>query len=153
MLSAYHELSPKWAILANVGWQNWDQFGKVDVGVESADPQSLTKNFNYQDTWHGAIGAQYRASEKWLLSAGIAYDTSAVDDENRTLALPMGEAYRFGLGAQWRVSKAINLGAAYEFMWAGDMPVTQDSVYRGRVSGSYEDAWFSFFTVNLTWQF
>jgi hypothetical protein len=65
----------------------------------------------------------------------------------------MGEAYRFGLGAQWRVSKAINLGAAYEFMWAGDMPVTQDSVYRGRVSGSYEDAWFSFFTVNLTWQF
>ena len=153
MLSAYHELSPKWAILANVGWQNWDQFGKVDVGVDSATPTSLTKNLNYQDTWHGAIGAQYRASEKWLLSAGFAYDTSAVDDENRTLSLPMGEAYRFGLGAQWQVSKAISLGAAYEFMWAGDMPVTQDSVYRGRVSGGFDNSWFSFFDVNLTWRF
>jgi long-chain fatty acid transport protein len=150
MLSAYHELSPKWA---NVGWQNWNQFGKVDVGVDSDNPQSLTANLNYQDTWHGAIGAQYRASEKWLLSAGFAYDTSAVDDEDRTLSLPMGEAYRFGLGAEWQVSKAINLGAAYEFMWAGDMPVTQDSVYRGRVSGSFNDSWFSFFDLNLTARF
>jgi long-chain fatty acid transport protein len=153
MLSGYQELSPTWALLGNVGWQNWNQFGKVDVGVDSADPQSLTKDLDYQDTWHGAVGAQYRASAKWLLSAGFAYDTSAVSDENRTLALPMGEAYRFGLGAQWQVSQAISLGAAGEFMWAGDMPVTQESAYRGRVSGSFEDSWFSFFNLNLTWKF
>ncbi len=153
MFSVYHELSPQWAILANAGWQNWHQFGKVDVGVDSANPQSLTKNLNYQDTWHGAIGAQYRVSEKWLLSAGVAYDTSAVSDENRTLSLPMGKAYRFGLGAQWQVSQAVSLGAAYEFMWAGDMPVVQDSAYRGRVSGSYENSWFSFFDLNLTYKF
>jgi long-chain fatty acid transport protein len=153
MFSAYHELSPKWALMANVGWQNWDQFGKVDVGVDSANPTSLTANLNYQDTWHGALGAQFRASEKWLLSAGFAYDTSAVDDANRTLSAPMGEAYRIGLGAQWQVSKAVSLGAAYEFLWAGDMPVVQDSTYRGRVSGSFQDSWFSFFTVNLNWQF
>jgi long-chain fatty acid transport protein len=153
MLSVYHELSPKWAVMANLGWQNWDQFGKVDVGVDSDNPTSLTKSLNYQDTWHGAIGVQYHAAEKWLLSAGFAYDTSAVDDQDRTLSLPMGEAYRFGLGAQWQVSKAVNLGAAYEFLWAGDMPVTQDSLYRGRVSGGFDDSWFSFATLNLTWQF
>ena len=153
MVSGYHELNAKWAIMADVGWQNWSQFGKVDVGVDSADPSSLTKNLQYDDTWHGAIGAQYRASEEWLLSAGFAYDTSAVSDANRTLSLPMGKAYRFGLGAQWQVSKAISLGAAYEFMWAGDMPVTQDSAYRGRVSGSFNDSWFSFFDLNLTWKF
>jgi long-chain fatty acid transport protein len=153
MLSGYHELSRKWAILANVGWQNWSQFGKVDVGVDSANPSSLTKNLNYDDTWHGAIGAQYRASEKWLLSTGFAYDSSAVSDANRTLSLPMGQAYRLGLGAQWQVSKAISLGAGYEFMWAGDMPVTQDSAYRGRVSGGFNDSWFSFFDLNLTWKF
>lgn len=153
MLSGYHELSLKWALLANVGWQNWSQFGRVDVGVDSASPSSLTKNLNYDDTWHGAIGAQYRASDKWLLSTGFAYDSSAVSDANRTLSLPMGQAYRLGLGAQWQVSKAISLGAGYEFMWAGDMPVTQDSTYRGRVSGGFNDSWFSFFDLNLTWKF
>jgi long-chain fatty acid transport protein len=153
MLSGYHELNDKWALLADVGWQNWSQFGMVEVGVDSATPTSLTKNLNYQDTWHGAIGAQYRASEKWLLSGGFAYDTSAVSDANRTLSLPMGQAYRFGLGAQWQVSKAVSLGAAYEFMWGGNMPVTQDSAYRGRVSGSFENSWFCFFDLNLTWKF
>ena len=67
----------------------------------------------------------------------------------------MGETCRFGLGAQWQVSQAVSLGAAYEFMWAGDMPVDPGNSrqYRGRVSGSYNDSWFSFFTANLTWRF
>jgi long-chain fatty acid transport protein len=157
MLSGYHELDAKWALMANVGWQNWSQFGKVDVGVDSstgllANAQPRTVNLKYQDTWHGAIGAQYRASEKWLLSGGVAYDSSAVSDSNRTLSVPMGQAYRIGLGAQWQISEKVNLGAAYEFLWAGDMPVTQNSAYRGNVSGGFNDAWFSFFTLNLSWK-
>jgi long-chain fatty acid transport protein len=153
MLSGYHELNPRWALLANVGWQNWHEFGKVDVGVDSADPQSLTKSLGYDDTWHGAIGAQYQATDSWLLSGGFAYDTSAVNDENRTAALPMGEAYRVGVGAQWRLKECLQLGFAYEFMWMGDMPVTQDSAYRGRLSGGFEDSWINFFNCSLAWIF
>jgi len=154
MVSGYHELSAKWALLANVGWQNWAQFGKVDIGVNSATPSTLTADLDYRDTWHGALGTQFRPSENWVLSGGVAYDSSPVSDEDRTLSLPVGEAYRFGVGAQWQVSRAIHLGAACELLWAGDLPVTQDSsAYQGLVSGGYNDTWFSFFTVNLTWQF
>ncbi len=140
-------------LLANGGWQNWNQFGYVEVGVDSATPISLTKELNYQDTWHAAVGGQYRVSESWLLSAGFAYDSSAVSDANRTVALPMSETYRLGVGAQWQVSRAISLGVAYEFAWIGDMPVSQASLYRGRLSGTYDDARLSFFTANLTWRF
>jgi long-chain fatty acid transport protein len=157
MFSAYQELSAKWALMANVGWQNWERFGKVDVAVESdtglvADAQPRTLALHYQDTWHGALGAQFRPCDAWRFSAGFAYDSSAVSDANRTLSLPMGEGYRIGLGAEWQISKAVNLGAAYEFMWAGDMPVTQSSNYRGNVAGSFENAWFCFFTLGLTWK-
>ena len=67
----------------------------------------------------------------------------------------MGQAWRFGLGASYQLSRAVNINAAYEFLWAGDMPVTQGSYtsQRGLVSGSFNDAWFSFATVNLTWKF
>ena len=153
MVSLYHELSAKWAVLANGGWQNWNQFGYVEVGVDSATPINLTKELDYQDTWHGAVGAQYRVAENWLLSAGFAYDSSAVSDANRTVSLPMGETYRFGVGGQWEVSRAITLGAAYQLAWIGDLPVSQESLYRGRLSGTYEDARLSFFTANLTWRF
>lgn len=153
MLSLYQQINPCWALLANIGWQNWDQFGKVDIGVDSANPTSLTAELEYKDTWHGAVGAQYKPVDNWLFSAGFAYDTSAVDDENRTFSAPMGESYRIGVGAQWQVSNSVNLGVAYEFLWAGDMSVEQDSPVRGRVAGAYEDAWFSFFNVNLAWRF
>ena len=153
MVSLYHELSEKWAVLANGGWQNWNEFGYLEVGVDTATPTRLTKELNYRDTWHGALGGQYRVSEGWLLSAGVAYDSSAVNDANRTVALPMGETYRIGLGAQWQVSQAISLGAAYQLAWVGDMSVNQQSLYRGRLSGEYEDARLSFFTANLAWRF
>ncbi len=153
MLSAYHALSDKWAVMADFGWQDWSEFGYVEAGVEERGTTTL--DLNYQDTWHGALGAQYRASEKWLLSGGVAFDSSAVENENRTVLLPMGQVWRFGLGAQYQLSQSVNLGAAVTYGWGGDMPVDQgtDRSLRGRVSGSYDDTWYTFANLNLTWKF
>ena len=153
MVSAYHALNTKWAAMADFGWQNWSQFGYVQAGVENSG--STTLNLKYQDTWHGALGLQYHASELWLLSAGAAFDSSAVENGNRTVTLPMGQSWRFGLGAQYQLSQSVNVGASYTFMWVGDMPVDQgtDASLRGRVSGSYDNAWFSIACLNLTWKF
>jgi long-chain fatty acid transport protein len=153
MVSAYHALNNKWAVMADFGWQDWSEFGNVQAGVEAGGTTTL--NLKYQDTFHGALGAQYRASDKWLFSGGVAYDSSAVKDAERTVTLPMGEAWRFGLGAQYQLSPAVSIGAACTFMWAGDMSVDQgsDLALRGRVSGSYDDAWFTIANVNLNWKF
>jgi long-chain fatty acid transport protein len=164
LLSAYHELNERWALMADFGWQDWSQFGKVDVGVDPANgaipARVTTASLHYQDTFHGAVGAQYQLCPDWQLTAGVAFDSSAVDSANRTITAPMGQAWRFGLGARWQVSRAVELGAAYEFLWSGDMAVNQgaDSLPvalggRGQVSGSYNDASFSFFTLNMTWKF
>jgi long-chain fatty acid transport protein len=153
MFSAYHALNEQWAVMADFGWQNWNQFGYVQAGVENGGTTTL--NLKYQDTYHGALGAQYRASQNWLLSGGVAYDSSAVESQNRTVTLPMGQTWRFGLGAQYQLSAKVNLGAAYTFMWAGDMTVDQgtDASLRGRVSGAYNSVWFSIASLNLTWKF
>jgi long-chain fatty acid transport protein len=153
MLSAYQSLSDKWAVMADVGWQDWSKFGYVQAGVE--DLGTTTMNLKYQDTWHGALGAQYRPAGKWILSGGVAFDSSAVENENRTVTLPMGQAWRFGLGAQYQVSESVNVGAGCTFLWAGDMQVDQgtDRSLRGRVSGSYDNAWFTFANLNLTYKF
>jgi long-chain fatty acid transport protein len=68
---------------------------------------------------------------------------------------PIGQQWRFGVGTSYQLSRAVNINAAYEFAWFGDLAVTQGSYssLRGLVSGSFNDAWFSFATVNLTWRF
>ena len=45
---------------------------------------SLAVDRNYKDTWHVAFGAHYRVTDPWLLTAGLAYDSSMMDDEDRT---------------------------------------------------------------------
>jgi hypothetical protein len=49
----------------------------------------------------------------------------------------------------------VDLGAAYELAWSGNLPVTQGTTpsYRGEVSGSFNNAYFMFFSLNLNWHF
>ena len=156
MFSAYHEFNKQWAIMGNVGWQNWSRFGQVEVGVNSSNPTTLTTDSDYNDTWHVALGVQYRPAFEtpWTFSAGVAYDSSAVDDDRRSVVLPMGETWKFALGAQYAVTPSLTLGAAYELAWLGDMPVNQErGPLAGRVAGEYGSSSISFFALNLSWKY
>jgi long-chain fatty acid transport protein len=152
MFSVYRELNEKWAVMGNVDWQDWSRFGKVDVQVDTSDPRSLSVENDYKDTWQVALGAQYRYSPAWLFSGGISYDSSAVDDDKRTVTVPMGEVWCFALGAQYAFSPNLTLGAAYAIAWLGDMPVDQGDGPL-RVAGEFSDSSFSFFALNLKWTY
>jgi long-chain fatty acid transport protein len=66
----------------------------------------------------------------------------------------MGEAWRFALGAQYAFSQNLTVGAAYEFVWGGDMSVDQQrGPLAGRVAGDYSSTSFNFFALNLTWKY
>jgi long-chain fatty acid transport protein len=153
MASFYHELNNRWAILGNLGWQDWSEFGKVGVEVTSTTSRDVTANRSYEDTWHVAIGAQYRLPDPWLLSFGVAYDSSAVEDEDRTADVPMGEAWRFSIGGQYKWTRDVDLGLAYTFIWAGDLDLDQERPLTGRLAGSYEDTNLHYLAANLRWRF
>jgi len=154
MLSAYHELTDRLALMGNLGWQDWSEFGKVGVAVTSEDTSSLTIDRNYKDTWHVAAGAQYRVAQPWLLTAGVAYDSSMVDDKDRTPDLPLGEMWRFGLGARYDWSQKLALGVGYTFLWSGDLDMDVNRGFlAGKVSGTYENSSMHFINLFLNWKF
>jgi long-chain fatty acid transport protein len=65
--------------------------------------------------------------------------------EDRTPDLPLGEMWRFGLGARYDRSKNLAFGVGYTFFWSGDldMDVNQGPL-AGRVSGTYENTSMNF---------
>jgi long-chain fatty acid transport protein len=153
MLSFFQALSEKWAVMADVGWQNWAAFGTVDVQVTSANPQNLTTNIGYTNTWHGALGGQVQLSEPWQLDFGIAYDSTMTTASNRSLSLAVGDAWRFGLGTRWVVNDNWTLGLAYEFLWGGSPSVDVNrGPLAGHVAGSYANSWFQFLAFNFVWK-
>ena len=156
MVGIYQEINKQWAVMADVGWQDWSQFSEVSIGVNTANPSNskdLTSNLHFVDTWHGAIGVEYTASEQWRFTGGFAYDTSAVSDANRSVVLPVAATYRYGLGAFYQVSKSLDLGAAYELAWSGDVSVNQSAPVRGTTSGTYNNLCFQFLSLNLNYRF
>ena len=155
MASAYHALTDKLAIMGNVGWQNWSSFGNIDVSIESDTSTSATQDLNYDDTWHFALGGQYRIAKPWLLSLGAAYDTSPADSaKKRTPALPFDRQYRLAAGLQYELNPDVTLGAAYEYLNLGDARIDRTGgILRGDLKGKYKKNEIHFLGVNLIWKF
>lgn len=135
MISFFHELNRCWALLGSAGWQNWSQFGKVGIELDSINSPSLTVNRDYQDTWHSSIGMQYKSPYAWHFSSGIAYDSSMVTNANRTADVPVSQTWRFGLGAQYPLSCCSKINLAYTLNWIGNMPLDNEG---GNLTGALE---------------
>jgi long-chain fatty acid transport protein len=154
MLSAYHQLTDRWAVMGNIGWQQWSEFGKQDLTLSSTIATTFTKDLNYDDTWHFALGAQYRFADSWLWSVGAAYDTSPTDEDTRTPDLPLDRQIRIGTGIQYDWNQNVTVGAAYEYLDAGEAEIDQaGGPLQGPLKGDYDTNVIHFFAVNLIWKF
>jgi long-chain fatty acid transport protein len=137
MLSAYHEVNDRLALTGNIGWQQWSRFGETTLTIPTPNPTSITSNVNYNDTWHYAVGAQYKLNERWLLMGGVAYDTSPADLGNRVPSAPFDWAWRFGAGARYAYSDAWSFGASFEYIQSGAAALSLQGPVRGTVQGEY----------------
>lgn len=154
MAGFFHQVNDRWAIMGDVGWQEWSKFGKVDVSIDSNDPKSLTTDLNYKDTWHFALGAQYQVSDPLLIFFGASYDTSPVNSADMTVTMPMGETYRFGTGAQYRWNQNLSFDFAYELVWMGTLNVDQfRGPLAGRLAGEYKNASIHAIQAAVRYQF
>lgn len=149
MLSFFHDVNTRWAVLGSAGWQNWSQFGRVGIELDSINSTSLTVNREYQDTWHSSLGFQYKSAYAWNFSSGVAYDSSMVTNANRTADTPVGQTWRFGLGAQYPLSGCSKLNFAYTLNWIGNMPLDNEGgQLTGTLQGSYPRTALHFFGVS-----
>jgi len=151
MVSGVYEVSEHFTILANANWQDWSQFGYIDVNIDSVISRNI--NANYKDTFQLAIGAQYRVAKPWLLMAGFAYDSSPVNNSSRSVSLPLDEQFRYALGVQYDWKTNITLGLAYEFIYAGQAKIRQSRQLAGTLSGDYSPNYIQVVNVNLIWRF
>jgi long-chain fatty acid transport protein len=154
MTSFYWDTNADWALMGDFGWQDWSQFGGVNIQVANNPPGSLSVQLPYVDTWRGALGAKRRLSGGWLLSTGAGYDSSPVKDADRSLVLPLGETWRFAAGAQRRFGERFELGFGYSFQSLGNMPVDVNrGPLAGRVAGAYQGAAAHILSVQGHWSF
>jgi long-chain fatty acid transport protein len=141
--------------VGNIGWQEWSEFGKQEISLVSSNSRSFTQDLDYDDTWHFALGAQYRFAPEWLWSFGAAYDTSPVDDDKgRTPDLALDRQIRLATGLQYDWNRDVTIGAAYEYIDLGDAGIDRnDGPLKGPLRGDFSPNAIHVFALNMIWKF
>jgi long-chain fatty acid transport protein len=147
MLSLVHDINRQWSIMGDLGWQDWSQFGSPKI---SAGHRDVTHENRLQDSWHTALGVQYRPNDKWRINAGIAYDSTIYETQSDiSLSLPTGDEWRFATGAQYQLTPSSNIGFAVEYLHMQSSKVQSPDVFKGEYNHPY--LWFA--SVNYSYQF
>ncbi|OOE93594.1 outer membrane protein transport protein [Salinivibrio sp. AR640] len=125
-LSSLHQLTEQWAVHTSLNWTEWSSFDKLEADIPSlsSDPQ-MVKVENWEDNYRFAIGTTYQWNQQLTLRSGIAYDTSAVSDQNRTLTIPETDRTWLSVGAGYEMTPQLTLDAAFTYVFAKDAPVKE----------------------------
>ncbi|MBK8210664.1 MAG: outer membrane protein transport protein [Rhodospirillales bacterium] len=153
MISGYHDLNDKVAIMGNVVWQQWSEFGKPNLEVTSTTSRSATADLNYDDTWGFALGTRYKFADDWSWSLGVAFDSSPLSKSNRTPALPLDQQIRVGTGVQYALNERMTVGTAYEYLNLGEADIDRSRPLAGTLQGNYSTNEIHFVNVTLSWKF
>ncbi|MGC0925083.1 outer membrane protein transport protein [Pantoea agglomerans] len=146
MLSVVHDLNNRWSVMGDLGWQDWSVYGGNQIYVAG---QQVERTSRLRDSWHTALGLQFRPDERWRLNAGIAYDSSFYKNQDDTaMTMPSGDAWRFGTGAQYQVTPSSSVGAAFEYL-----NMSSSAVSSPLLRGEYRDPNLYFFSMNYSHTF
>ncbi len=140
-----HRLSDEWTLTVNADWEDWSAFGQNVLSINDAPtgPVVVTIDRNWKDTYKFGVGATRELGNGTIIAFGAAYDTSPVDDADRTIDLPSDEQLRlsFAWGRNVGGRSAWGIGATWLFLGDGKV----DQVAGGqRFVGEFDKNWILF---------
>jgi len=135
-----YELNDEWQIAANADWEDWSTFSenRLEVSGGTLNPNA-TLDRNWEDTWNISAG-MLRKSGNRLYSFGVSYDSSVVEDEDRTIDLPLDEILKFSAAVGWGGGAALDfaLGATLAYFGEGRVDQTAQGVrFKGKFDQNY----------------
>lgn len=129
-LSFYHRLKPTVALMGSIIYTQWNSFKTLSLqnvaGVVAVPPPdflgpstSITVNLpeHYRNTWNVTFGANYNATDKIMIRAGVGFDETPVTNKYRNVQLPDNNRYVIALGTHYQASThvGIDLGWTHFF--------------------------------------
>jgi long-chain fatty acid transport protein len=130
-----YDVSDNLTLIADADWEDWSEFSKNVFSIQGG---AITTEIdrNWDDTWHVGIGMLYQKDNTGI-TAGLAYDSSAVDDDDRTFDIPADEQVKFGMsyGRIIKENVAYSIGFSYNWLGNGKIDQTSQGV---RVKGEFD---------------
>ena len=123
-LALHHDVDDRLGLDFTVGWDNWDELDNIFVSVKGVGGVPIVTD--WKDTYHYAAGFQYKLTDDWDITAGIAYDTNVVSANERVPELPIDEQIRYNAGARYHMSHTLIVGGYVNYTDLGSSKIDAD---------------------------
>lgn len=139
----HHEISPRWAVMAEAQWTRWSRVEELRVEFDNSLQPDNVITADWEDTWFFALGATYRHSPNLSFRFGVAYDQTPVPDRTRTPFVPDEDRTWVSVGLEYKVGAASHLSVGYTHFFVKDASLNlttadPNNALRGNLSGEYE---------------
>ncbi len=111
VLSAYHDLNDKWAVMSDLQLTHWSKFKTLAFNFD--DGTTLTAPQNYKNNYRIAVGGIYQYDQQWRFKMGGSFEKRATQDIGRSIFIPDQDQIVPALGVQYRLNKRMAIDLAY----------------------------------------
>ena len=149
-LGVYHDLTDNLAFMFDLLWIDFSRFGLQSVSVGD---RSIAVSSDWKDMWGLSLGGTYQLSKAWKTGFGAFYLSEGVDDENRSLSLPLDRLIGVGGGAEWAFHSQGCLILNLIAIDTGDSHVDHIDPATGRIVGDYDTPYTLLLDIGIVWRF
>jgi len=119
---AFHQLSERFAIMADATWYRYSRLEQLRIEFDRTTAPSVTAE-HWNDAWRVSLGGNWRVNADWLLRAGVSYDKSPLDTKFRSPALPDSDRTWLALGANVKLSPQADIDLSFGYIKLKDAPM------------------------------
>jgi len=124
-LSAFHNFNPRWDIMGTVAYTQWSSVDQIVLenvaGIQdgqSSNDITVVIPENYRNTWNFSVGGNYHVNQQWLFRAGLGYDETPTNNNDRDTQLPDQDRVALALGGHYQATRSLgfDLGWTHYFV-------------------------------------
>lgn len=133
-----YQLDDQNTLYLNAGWQDWSAFSDNQLAFSGGALNPVTElDRNWDDTWHAGVAFTHHRDDGRGTSIGFSYESSPVEDEDRTFDLPVDELFKlsFSYFQERKDNFDFSLGGTVYFIGDAEITSTAQGV---PVSGEFD---------------
>ena len=159
-LGIHHQLTPKWAVLADYTWTGWSSLEKLEPVTASGARAVAPLRYNFNNTYRVGLGTKYELNDQWALRFGMAFDKGAVPNAaSRTMTVPDEDRIWLSFGAKWKITPKASLDIGYAHIFVNEAKTARnvysdvnETVLRQTVRGKFETS-VDYLSLQLNYSF
>jgi long-chain fatty acid transport protein len=131
-LSVYHEVTPCWALMGTIAYDQWSSIQNFHARNYIQPPLStnpsgilpdVTAPQHMKDTVDLSVGTRFKLNQKLLLRASFKYEPTPTTSSYRYVNFPDGVKYGIQVGARYQATPKVALDAIYGHVFVRRMRI------------------------------